>query len=140
MTEIEPFVRLAQSEILEFRGRAEGCGEVEQRRAGRPAERLRKRREQRRRRDRVEADRMGQQNGVCFRVRRIEGAAERVAELVMQRHGCAAQRRAAEPGAVKRGGPRLAVAPIRTIAGKALRSARMASPAISERIGLRSAA
>ena len=38
-----------------------------------------------------------------------EGAAEHVAELVMQRHAGRRQARAAEPGAVKRLGARLAI-------------------------------
>ena len=45
---------------------------------------------------------MRQDDGVRLRMRQIEAAAQRVAELVMQRHAHIAQHRAAQPGAVQR--------------------------------------
>ena len=53
---------------------------------------------------------MRQDDGVRFRVRQIEGAAEHVAELVMQRHAGGAETDAAQPGAVKRIPPRRGIA------------------------------
>ena len=39
-------------------------------------------------------------------MRQIEGSAERVAKLVVQRHSDRAQTGSAQPGAIERGGPR----------------------------------
>ena len=58
---------------------------------------------------RVVGDGVRQDDGVRFRVRQIERAAEHVAELVMQRHADGAEADAAEPGAIERVGARGAV-------------------------------
>ena len=82
---------------------------------------------------------MRQDDGVRLRMRQIEAAAQRVAELVMQRHAHIAQHRAAQPGAVQRvaARARIGVAPQ---AGKPRASAAMPSSAIRLITGLASTA
>ena len=52
---------------------------------------------------------MRQHHRMGFGVRRIEGTAERVADLVMQRHADGAEHRTAEPGTIKRIAARLGI-------------------------------
>ena len=71
-------------------------------------------------------------------MRQVEAAAQRVAELVVQRHADRAEHGAAEPGAVERV-PRASMSRgLATIGGSATFSARRPSAAISDAIGLRS--
>ena len=55
---------------------------------------------------------MRQHDGVHLCMRQVEAAAQRVAQLVVQRHGNAAKHRATEPGAVERIGAGLLVAAV----------------------------
>src|SRR3546814_9112834 len=55
-----------------------------------------------RHRRRIIGDRMGQHGGVGLRMRHVEGAAQRVAELVVQRDARRAQDAAGEPAAIER--------------------------------------
>ena len=52
---------------------------------------------------------MRQHDGVGLGMRQVEGAAERVAELVMQRHADGAEADAAQPGAIERFAASLAI-------------------------------
>ena len=76
-----------------------------------------------------------------LRVRQVQGAAEGVAELVVQRHGGGAEHRAAQPGAVLGLGRGVQVGAVGDDRG-AVRatSARTPSSAISEMIGVASGA
>ena len=90
-----------------------------------------------RRRRRVVGQRVRQHDGVRLRVRQVEAAAQRVAQLVVQRHADRRQHRAAQPGAIQRVAARLAGrAAARAAAGRARPSARMPSSAIRSMIGL----
>src|SRR3546814_21199523 len=60
-------------------------------------------------RRRIIGDRMGQHGGVGLRRRHVEGAAQRVAVLVVQRDARRAQDAAGEPAAIERVAPRLRI-------------------------------
>ena len=83
---------------------------------------------------------MRQDDGVRLRMRQIEAAAQRVAELVMQRHAHIAQHRAAQPGAVQRVAARARIGGVAPQAGKPRASAAMPSSAIRLITGLASTA
>ena len=83
---------------------------------------------------------MRQDDRVRLGMRQAEGAAEHVAELVVQGHADRAQAGAAQPCAVEGLGARLAILWIRTIRGSARARAAMPSSAISEITGFRSLA
>jgi hypothetical protein len=72
-----------------------------------------------------------------FGMRQIEGTAQRVAKLVMQRHANLPQHRAAEPGAVERFAPGSEI--LRIVDHPGQRAAKALSPSMASMvdIGLR---
>ena len=78
---------------------------------------------------------MRQDDGVGLGMGQVEGAAERVAKLVMQRHADGAEADAAEPRAVERLLRASRSPGFSMMAGRASANARMPSSAISEITG-----
>lgn len=95
-------IAFRKAEIPQRQRRSRRPGEIPEPAADRTAKNLRHGGEQIGHGDGVEGRGVRQHDRMGLGMGRIEGAAERVANLVVQRHADRTEHRAAEPGAVKR--------------------------------------